>query len=759
MLCLARLTKYYDNWGVNHNTMQNKTLPYLNSRLISNVMPQQRVIKHGHLFAVSDLLGNIVSGNDSGLGFYASDIRFLSSFEVFLNGTQAVPLMHANKTGDHAVMVYTNQDMPQADDTQTLIAKETLQLRRLSRIQGSLFERLSIRNYNRYAVNCQLTIALEADFLDIFDVRHLDTANTGTHLPPNRQGDQLVFQYIDALNSVYKTCVHFCNFTPVWLSNDTDNRVLMAIETTLQPLERKNFDIKIEAFMPDADCMTSKALTYEDAEKLSKSEHLAWLGKTTSISTDNGTFNAMLQQSLTDLQMLISFMENSQGEKTDYLSAGIPWYVALFGRDSLIAARDCLLINPDMARNVLVLLASYQGQELNDWRDEEPGKILHELRLGELARLNKIPHTPYYGSVDATPLWLVLLHDYFIWSQDIDTLKALWPNALKALAWIDGKISADPLGFLTFITKSTNGLTNQHWKDSHDSAMHASGELGSPPLAMVEVQGYVYMAWQNTAKLAQLLGHVELSARLNQQADQFKQKFNQHFWIESMGFYAMGLDKTGQPFKVVSSNPGHCLESQIMDVDKAHKVAERLLQPDMFTGWGIRTLSTQCVRYNPMSYHNGSVWPHDNALIARGLATLKRHDLLEKLCKGIYEAGSRVENNRMPELFCGFDWHTGFDEPPVRYPSACSPQAWAASSIYAFLLAQLNFSPRFNQPILDINNPCIPGWIKHIKMKQLKIGKSVIDLELNRTYQGSVVVDVVKQHGEPVSVILEKTEH
>jgi len=526
----------------------------------------------------------------------------------------------------------------------------------------------------------------------------------------------------------------------------------------LAPMARKSLHLEIHAVSP-ASVAAHQAVpaSVGEAERKSQTERATWESHVTQFRSDNNDFNDMLTRSANDIWMLMthSSSPNANGVFDEYIAAGIPWYVALFGRDSLITARDCLILNPDIAKSVLKILAKYQGREVNDWRDEEPGKILHELRLGELARTGQIPHSPYYGTVDATPLWLILLYDYYLWTHDRETLEGLWPNALKALGWVDQKLQESPIGYLTYVKKSPKGLDNQCWKDSHDSAMFADGSLAIPPLAHAEVQGYAYIAKRKMAQLAEIIGDRELAQRLRKDCTGFKKRFNADFWLDDLDFCALGLDHEGKRMNVISSNPGHCLETGIFTPEHEHRIAERLLEPDMFSGWGIRTLSAQSASYNPMSYHNGSIWPHDNAMIARGLVSIQRGDLAEKVFTGIYEAGRLMQYKRMPELFCGFDRVLSHAEPPVRYPSACSPQAWAASAVFAFTHALLNFQPRMNQSSMVIKRARLPVWLRSLQIKNLRIGGSFLDLEFHRTARGTLV-DILEQRGKNMTILLEK---
>jgi glycogen debranching enzyme len=494
--------------------------------------------------------------------------------------------------------------------------------------------------------------------------------------------------------------------------------------------------------------------SYEASFRRVSGWNQGWLEQATVFETDNPDLNEMLERARRDIAMLLTASPCSDdGSSQTYVAAGIPWYVALFGRDSLIAARDCLLLQPSLAVGILRLLARYQGKQDDPWRDEAPGKILHELRVGELARMNDIPHTPYYGTVDATPLWLMLLHDTYCWTHDRALLEELWLNALAALGWIDRGLASSPNGFLCYEAHPGKGLTHQGWKDSGDSAMYEDGRPAHAPLALAEVQGYVYQAKVRLAALAELRDETSLAIRLRDEAREFKRRFNQAFWQEDLGFCALALDGQGAPLRVVASNPGHCLEADLLTPPLAERVAARLMEPDMFNGWGIRTLSSQAVAYNPMSYHNGSVWPHDNALIARGFAAMGRGEFALKIFGGLFDAGRLMFYKRLPELFCGFARDFEHDvNPPVRYPVACSPQAWAASSVFALLQSLLNLRPVLDSQALRIREPQLPTGVNRLKLRRLRVGASLLDLEFKRTDK-TVTVEIRERQG-PVSIVL-----
>ncbi len=705
-----------------------------------------RTIKNNHLFLVDSKDGEIPSQNDSGLGLYNLDTRFLSCFEIRLNDTQPVCLLSSTETGYLSTLVYTNGQFQtqNKDNLDVTVLEETIELKRETILDGALFDKYTLTNYNIEAVYLRVSIRFEADFRDMFEIRHLVPYKHRQLHPPEFSNEQLIFRYEEDRNKCLQTKIIFKNFEPHCVDPHT-----VVYEKLLYPLESIEFNLEIfPSALHTPEDINWAASDYQNALTHLDTYNKIWGEETTEFHSDNEDFNEMLERSSKDLRMLLT--QSSSGKC--FISAGIPWYVALFGRDSIITSREALILNPSLAKWTLNILAQYQGKEDNPWRDEAPGKILHELRVGELAQKREIPHTPYYGSVDSTPLWLILLYEYYIWTKDLETLKNLWPNALAALGWINDELMKSSLGYLTYKTTSPLGIIHQGWKDSFNSAMYENGLQAEPPIALVEVQGYVYLAKKCLSTLAELLGDKDLKNRLLRECKEFKVRFNRDFWQDDMKFAALGLDSQGSPLRVVSSNPGHCLETGIFTSDHARQTAIGLLNPDMFSGWGIRTLSSNAVAFNPMSYHNGSVWPHDNAIIARGFALSARQDYIEKVFTGLFEAARYMTYKRLPELFCGFPRNLAQTDPPVRYPVACSPQAWSAAAGFSLIHSMLNIQPDLQNGILRIRNPKLPSWLNVLQIQHLRIADSVLDLEFRRAGE-NVMVNVQKRSGR-MDVIL-----
>lgn len=720
---------------------------------------RHRTIKHNHLYLVDDLMGEIPYGNTAGLGLYHLDTRFLSCLEVSLNDTEPIPLLSSTEMGYMSTIVFTNGPIRTVTERgePILIPPESIQLKRETVLYGAQFERYRLMSYNNTRpVQIDLRFRFDADFKDIFEIRDIVRRERPPLRPPILDGDGdvpvLVFCYHDRSGRHLQTGIRFVDHAPTFVVGEEIPTVLYRV--VLYPRQPLVFNFEIQTLVDDR-LMNAGAIEPVVSGMDEALTHLNFRARKVyhdmaSFVSDNEDFNEMMSRNQKDIRMLMTHTDDGS-----YVAAGIPWYVALFGRDSLITSRFCLPFNPSIARESLCLLARYQGREFNPHRDEEPGKILHELRVGELSRLGEIPHTPYYGSVDSTPLWLITLYEYFLWTNDLQTLQNLWPHALHALAWIDQNLQQHPLGYSTYLCQAGGGILQQGWKDSYDSVMDEAGQIGRPPIALSEVQGYVYLARFYMAQLSEHLGEFALRSRLRAEAHAFRRRFNHDFWMTDKHYCALALDQSGKPFRVISSNPGHLLETGILYEQYAMRLMERLMQRDMFNGWGIRTLSSQMTAYNPMSYHNGSVWPHDNAIIARGFARYKRAELVEQVFNGLFEAARQMFYRRLPELFCGFRREDGKEsDPPVRYAVACSPQAWSASAMYSLIQSMLNLKPNAQRRILSIQAPRLPASLNWLEINHLRVGDATVDLKFHRAEGGNVMVDVHNRHGA-LNVVIE----
>jgi glycogen debranching enzyme len=709
--------------------------------LVTDLASKTLAVKEGQTFLYSDLEGNIDHGGQDGLGLYSHDTRFLSHFRLTMNGRDLVLLSSSAERGYQSHVDLTNPDLFEEDVLRA--PQQTINVRRVRAISGDLFERIRIKNYNPFDVTLEVRLTFGADFADIFDVRGMTHRHSGGSYPPTVNGSAIEF--------VHEGRDHVRRITRIGFGIDPDRiDVEGALATAvfrlhLDPYQTRLVAVSVEPILGSEP--TNGAPDFDHAVHELRRSYEEWERESTRIVTDNELFNQLLDRSLRDLRALYTRVGDGA-----ILAAGIPWYVTIFGRDSLIASHQLLTVNTRPARDALELLAARQGTEENDWRDEQPGKILHEVRDGELARAGIMPHSPYYGSVDSTPWFLIVYAQHLRWTGDVEFARKLLPAAEAALAWIDRYGDLDGDGFVEYLCRSPRGIRNQGWKDSHDSMVHADGRLAEPPIALSEVQGYVYLAKTRMADVYRALGRPEDARRLEDEAELLKVRFNEAFWMEDERYFAAALDARKQQLRTLMSNPGHCLYSGIVDEDKALPLAKRLLAPDMFSGWGVRTMSRSAASYNPMSYHNGSVWPHDNALIAAGLKRYRFARATNRVATALFDAAVSADYLRLPELFCGFTRRS--PHRPVSYPIACSPQAWAAGSPYLMLQAILGLSARAHENLLTINLPHLPTWLNTVEVRNLSVGESTVSMVFRR--EGEITSFSLLSRDGDVRVVMEE---
>jgi glycogen debranching enzyme len=686
--------------------------------VVSDLPGKVLAIKEGETFLYSDIEGNLDDRVELGLGLYHRDTRFLSHYRLRISGRDPILLSSSAERGYVSHVDLTNPDLYEED--RAAITQHTLNVRRMRAIRGRLYERIRLKNYNNDAVDLDVDLTFGADFADIFEVRGLSRETRGTYDPPRTGERSVAFGYAGEDHVRRETLIEF-GVRPVSIEVRGDIvHVSFAVhlpahETTTIPLVVE--PVVAEERPPSGD--------FDEVVHALRHSYEDWERECTQIRTDNELFDQLLARGLRDLRALYTEMDGA-----GIIAAGIPWYVAPFGRDTLITSHQMLMLSPRPARESLQVLAEYQGTKVDDWRDEDPGKILHEIRKGELAGSGFLPHTPYFGSVDSTPWFLILLAQYFRWTNDLGFVKELLPAAEAALTWIDEYGDLDGDGFVEFRSRAPRGLRNQGWKDAHDSVMHTDGTIASVPIALAEVQAYVYMAKVRMADVYAALGDFERSVRLKDQATVLRRRFQDAFWMEEEGYFAGALDGDKQQVKTIVSNPGHGLYCGIVEPRRAEAVAHRLFDPDMFSGWGIRTMSKDAVGYNPMSYHNGTVWPHDNALIAAGLKRYGFLDATNRIATAMFEAAQHTDYMRLPELFCGFTRRT--PSPPVQYPVACSPQAWAAGAPFLLLQGMLGISAVAHENVLTVNKPHLPPWLNEVELRNLRVGDSALSLVFRR---------------------------
>jgi glycogen debranching enzyme len=438
-------------------------------------------------------------------------------------------------------------------------------------------------------------------------------------------------------------------------------------------------------------------------------------------------------------------MMTTQTEHGPYPYAGVPWFSTVFGRDALIVGRQMLWVQPELAKGVLTYLAAWQADEEDPANDAQPGKILHEQRRGEMAGTGEIPFGRYYGSHDATPLFAGLAADYVRYTGDVEFARSIWPHVERALAWMDGPGDPDGDGFLEYERRTPSGLIHQGWKDSHDGTFHADGSLADGPIALCEIQAYAYAARAGAAELADALELPDRATALRAQAEELRGRFEDAFWLDDLATYALALDGDKRPTRVRTSNAGHCLASGIVGPERAVRLAETLMDDASFSGWGVRTVAAGESRYNPMSYHNGSIWPHDSAMVAMGLGRYGRHDAAARIMTGLFEASQHFELMRLPELFCGFTRRDG--EAPTLYPVACSPQSWASGAPFMLLQACLGLDVSARERTVRLSHARLPLFLDHLTIENLAVGEARIDLRLERHRTG-VGLNVLDRSGD-----------
>ncbi|MBU6454830.1 MAG: amylo-alpha-1,6-glucosidase, partial [Cyanobacteria bacterium REEB67] len=685
------------------------------------------VLKSGSNFVVLDGEACVPDCSTLGYGYYRYDTRHLSQWEVTLDGVGLSLLSSDVEKGYAGSFLYTNPQTPN-------IAQQKIMVQRQLVIDDVVAERMVIENFDSSEVTFDLCIKYQSDFADMFEVRGLNRTERGVRMRPtsDAEGRRLFLAYKGTDGCLLETVIEFGGRIP-------DQIVDGVARFSLTLPVRKPVEIEI-FLLTRVDGVLSvdeeEHLDFNTQLKAADKKYFSWRSLGASMTTEHEILNFSLKRGLRDLYILRQHTPLGTG-----LAAGVPWYSAVFGRDSAITGWQLLPFRPDLARECIDVLAAYQGTRVDNFRAERPGKIMHELRLGELARLNLIPHTPYYGTVDATSLWLMLIARYLEWNGDEDYVRSLWPKILLALEWLDFEAAS---GYITYKRESPDGLENQGWKDSGDSVGHADGTLAEPPIALCEAQGYLYAARIAVACMAEQFGDKALGEKLRQQSAMLKTAFMRDFWMESKQFPALALDGKGDQVAVVSSNAGHCLWSGLVDGDQANLVADRLLEKEIDSGWGLRTLSTQAAKYNPISYHNGSVWPHDNAIIMEGLRRIGRIHDAHKILDGMIAVAQNEPDFRLPELVCGFertDWSR-----PIDYPVSCSPQAWAAGSVFQMITACLNFQPDAKNKILRIVDPCLPNWLEKLTIRGLRIGQSELDICFE-TLNGNTFCQILKKTG------------
>ncbi|CAM4421826.1 MAG: glycogen debranching N-terminal domain-containing protein [Paenibacillus macerans] len=671
---------------------------------------EYRVIKEGDLFLLTDLSGDIAPGNEQGHGLYSQDTRFLSRMELRIDGEKPAVLSSA---GDKSY-VANFRLMKDVKDEGAIEVKRDCFI-----YDGILYVRIAITNYFVHDSRFGLSVAFGADFQDMFLVRKYRGGEVGFMEEPVIGDGEIMLGYVGADRERRQARITWDAQGGAVHRDGT-----VSFPLSLKPKEEREitfFIAPVSKRHPEG-----KLLGFEEGLRKLEQSYERWYEDNARVESDFPVFNGLYQRGLQDLRMLTA--DIGFGETT---VAGLPWFAVPFGRDSLITSLFMLPANPRHASGTLRTLAAYQGEKSDPWRDEQPGKIMHEIRFGELVTTKQSPFSPYYGTIDSTPLFLVLIGEYYRWTGDLSLVKELRPNILRALEYIDASLQAGS-GFMAYKQEAEKGFPNQGWKDSANSVIHENGTYAASPIALAEVQGYVYQAKRSLAPLFELMGEPEAARRLAEEAEALKERFESAFWMDDEQSYAIALDKELRQVRSVTSNPGHLFMSGLPDGSRAKAQAERLLRRDMYNGYGIRTMSTDAAGYYPMSYHNGSVWPHDNAMILLGLGKMGFKAQAQQVIEGLLKASRYFEYQRFPELFCGHDSELGY---PVPYPTTCSPQAWAAGTSLAFLQVMLGLYPDALRKEIRLS-PFLPDGMNTLRVRRISIGNGHLSVNVSRNEDG-----------------------
>ncbi|PLR85988.1 amylo-alpha-1,6-glucosidase [Bacillus canaveralius] len=687
---------------------------------------EYRVIKENNLFLLTDEKGNIPENHTYGLGLYRNDTRFLSKLDIKINGEEPILLSSDAKENYMATILLTNPHME--NDGSLVLWRESVEIERTRFInEGILYESIKVKNYFPKSVQFDLSVHMDVDFTDMFIVRGFQNGTMGKRTGQSIEGNSITYNYLGADKVSRRSLVSW----------DQDAATVeeggnVSFNISLHNAEEKTITFTIQPLIGAEE--PKKNIEIADAMSRLKASYEAWGQEITKVHTDYLPLQKLVERGIDDVRVLLTDVGYGK-----FPVAGLPWYSVPFGRDSLIAALQMLAFNPDIAKGTLLTMASSQGKKVDPWRDEQPGKIMHEIRYGELAATNQIPFTPYYGTIDATPLFLILLSEYVKWTGDLELVKQLSHNVEAALNWIDHYGDRDGDLFVEYHQESSKGIANQGWKDSGDSVVHRNGEYADTPIALSEVQGYVYHAKIGIANIYENLGKPAEALALRKQAKQVKDRFDEAFWMEDAKFYAIALDANKKQVGTITSNPGHVLLSEMLEKDKAEAVINTLLSKKMFSGFGIRTMGEGESAYNPMSYHDGSIWPHDNSLILLGMSKLLRQDAANIVIEGLIRAGAHFEYDRLPELFCGYDASIG---KAVKYPVACSPQAWAAGTPLVFVQSLLGLFPDSINKEIHLS-PALLEDMQELTVSDIAICEGHLSISVTRT-ENTINVQVLK---------------
>jgi len=688
------------------------------------------VLLHNDTFAVFDRYGDIQPVGLGQQGLFYQETRYLSRLELRIGGRR--PLLLSSTTSEDNLMLSVDATNPDMElPSGEMLQRDILHVHRSKFItDAGCFERIVVHNFGQAPVDVTLSFVFSSDFADIFEVRGQKRKRRGKFLEEEADRSNIVLGY-EGLDHVLRRtrvqCSHSCSIIRAGE---------MSMPIHLEPQEELVFSLDIYCESNDG---PSVWVSYDEAlRSINNERHTSPLANF-DIYTSNEQFNDWFNRSRADLEMLLSTTPFGL-----YPYAGVPWFATVFGRDGMITALELLWLAPSVAKGGLSYLAANHATGIDPERAAEPGKLLHETRKGEMAQLGEVPFGQYYGSVDSTPLFVLLASAYYERTADLEFIKSIWPNILAALDWIDNYGDIDGDGFVEYARHTESGLLQQGWKDSQDSVFHSDGTIAAGPIALCEVQSYVYAAKSGIAVVADELGHGDLAQKLRTQAEDLRKNFEVSFWSDELSMFALALDGKKRQCCVRSSNAGHCLFSGIASNSQTIRTMETLNSPGFFSGWGIRTIASEEKRYNPMSYHNGSIWPHDNALIAYGCTNLRNKDLSLKILSGLLDLSLFVDLHRLPELICGFPRRTG--KGPTLYPVACAPQAWAAGAIFLSLQSCLGLTIRARESCIYFHHTALPEALQRIEIRNIALGNASVDLAFER-HAHTVGVEVLRRTG------------
>lgn len=679
------------------------------------------VLKHDDLFAVFNAWGDFhgrlhhVGPNIGADGLFQDDTRILSRLTLRISGK--LPELLSGSIGRDNVVFSAHLTNPTFEDpTGNMVARSQMAIHRRRFLWNrTLYEALHIHNFSPEPILADLEIDVDADFRDVFEIRGATRTRRGEMLSTRREDRSLTLSYRGLDGRVRRTTIGFS--VPVEIMGQR-----IRIPVQLAPRQSRHSIMTISS---DGHTATPDRIAFLAALKRGKRNARRSIREIRPIVTSNAAFEAWLERAASDLSLLVSQLDTGP-----YPYAGIPWFSAPFGRDAIVTALQVLWVDPSLARGVLAHLSALQAAEESTFHDSEPGKIVHEIRKGEMAALHEVPFGRYYGGVDTTPMFVMLAGAYLKRTNDVSFAKSLWPAVLAALDWMDNFGDSDRDGFIEYRRGAGGGLTNQGWKDSRDSVFHAGGELAQGPIAMVEVQAYAVAAKMAAAKIAAVVGDQARAQRLAHEALVLRAAIDERFWCEPIGTYALALDGFKRPCAVRTSNAGHVLYCGAAISEKAERVGRGLMGPALFSGWGIRTVAVGESRYNPLSYHNGTIWPHDCSIVAAGLARYGMSESATRILSGLFDAACQLPEFRMPELFCGFSRRAG--EGPVSFPSACTPQAWASGAVFLMLQACLGIDIDAATGVIEVTRPHLPDWLERVSLQGVSAGPGKAAVHFHR---------------------------